>query len=80
MAELAFSVFIVLFFGMLFIRNAMVFNVRREFIDYFYDEDPLGRNNGYIFHDKVPSYDVMLWKFWVWPLSRFYPAYHNRKR
>lgn len=80
MAVCILSVLLVSFFGMLFIRNTMVFNVRREFIDYFYDEDPLGFKAGAIFSEHLPSYGDMLWKFWVWPLSKFYPAYHNRNR
>lgn len=50
------------------------------FIKYFYEEDPDGYAAGKRFHESLPSYDEMLWKFWVWPLSKFYPAYRNRNK
>ena len=62
------------------IRNNMVHKTRREFIEFFYHCDPNGYDVGNEFDDYVPSYDEMLFKFWVFPLSRFYPAYHNRNR
>ena len=62
------------------IRNQLVYIARGRFIDYFYEEDPNGYAAGKQFHDALPSYEVMLWKFWVWPLSKFYPAYRNRNK
>lgn len=62
------------------IRNNIVHSARGKFIDYFYDQDPNGYSSGARFCDVVPSYDYMLLKFWVFPLSSFYPAYHNRNR
>lgn len=61
-------------------RIQFVYLARQRFIEFFYNEDPNGHASGRRFHDEIPSYDEMLWKFWVWPLSSFYPAYHNRKR
>lgn len=68
------------FFAYMLIRNSAVADARIGFIKYFYEEDPDGYAAGKRFHEALPSYDEMLWKFWVWPLSRFYPAYRNRNR
>lgn len=68
------------FFAYMFIRNSAVADARIGFIKYFYEEDPDGYAAGKRFHEALPSYDEMLWKFWVWPLSRFYQAYRNRNR
>lgn len=62
------------------IRNNMVYKTRREFMEFFYHHDPNGYDAGKKFHDQVPSYDEMLFRFWVFPLSSFYPAYHNRNK
>lgn len=66
------------FFVYMLIRNQFVYIARRRFIDYFYEEDLGGYVSGHRFHEVLPSYDEMLWKFWIWPLSKFYPAYRNR--
>lgn len=68
------------FFAYIFIRNSAVSDARIGFIKFFYEEDPDGYAAGKRFHEVYPSYDEMLWKFWVWPLSKFYPAYRNRNR
>lgn len=68
------------FFAYMFIRNSAVADARIGFIKYFYEEDLDGHAAGKRFHESLPSYDEMLWKFWVWPLSKFYPAYRNRNR
>lgn len=68
------------FLAYMFIRNSAVADARIGFIKYFYEEDPDGYAAGKRFHEVLPSYDEMLWKFWVWPLSKFYPAYRNRNR
>lgn len=68
------------FFAYMFIRNSAVADARIGFIKYFYEEDLDGYAAGKRFHESLPSYDEMLWKFWVWPLSKFYPAYRNRNR
>lgn len=68
------------FFAYMFIRNSAVADARIGFIKYFYEEDTDGYAAGKRFHEALPSYDEMLWKFWVWPLSKFYPAYRNRNR
>lgn len=62
------------------VRNDMVHSANKKFIEYFYYQDQNGYIAGNRFEDVVPSYDYMLLKFWVFPLSSFYPAYHNRKR
>lgn len=62
------------------VRNNMVHSENNKFIEYFYYQDQNGHIAGNRFEDVVPSYDYMLLKFWVFPLSSFYPAYHNRKR
>ena len=68
------------FFAYMFIRNSAVADARIGFIKYFYEEDPNGYAAGKRFHEELPSYDEMLWKFWVWPLSKFYQAYRNRNK
>lgn len=62
------------------IRNNMVHKARQDFMEFFYHCDPNGYEAGKKFHEHVPSYDKMLLKFWIFPLSSFYPAYHNRNR
>lgn len=62
------------------VRNNMVLKANLEFIEYFYHHDPDGYAAGRRLEDVVPSYDYMFFKFWVYPLSSFYPAYHNRNR
>lgn len=47
------------------IRNNMVYKTRREFMEFFYHHDPNGYDAGNKFHDQVPSYDEMLFRFWV---------------
>lgn len=71
---------VMMFFAYMFIRNFAVADARIGFIKYFYEEDPDGYAAGKRFHESLPSYDEMLWRFWVWPLSKFYPAYRNRNR
>lgn len=61
-------------------RNEAIHEARLRFIDYFYQQDPDEYAAGKRFHDALPSYDEMFWKFWVCPLSKFYPAYRNRNR
>lgn len=68
------------FLAYMFIRNSAVADARIGFIKYFYEEDPDGYAAGKRFHEELPSHDEMLWKFWVWPLSKFYPAYRNRNK
>lgn len=74
---LIFSTFAVLYF---FIRNILVYRERNKFIDFFYDVDEKGYCAGNKLRDCICTYDEMMIKFWIFPLSRFYPAYHNRKR
>lgn len=80
MVGLVICLIVVAFFLYLLIRNQFIFLIRGRFIDFFYEEDHDGYASGKRFHETIPSYDEMLWKFWVWPLSSFYPAYRNRKR
>ena len=68
------------FFVYILIRNQLVYIARGRFINYFYEEDLNGYDAGKRFNEALPSYDEMLWKFWVWPLSKFYPACRNRNR
>lgn len=80
MIEIILTLIVTMFFVYILIRNQLVYISRGRFIDYFYEEDPDGYAAGKQFHESLPSYDEMLWKFWVWPLSKFYPAYRNRNR
>ncbi len=76
---LAFLLSLLAFCWYMLIRNVMVGICYGKFIDYFYHFDG-EHSSGKKFSQVVPSYDEMMFKFWVWPLSSFYPAYHNRKR
>ena len=69
-----------LFCFYMLVRNKAIHEARLRFIDYFYHQDPDGYAAGKRFHDALPGYDEMFWKFWVWPLSKFYPAYRNRNK
>lgn len=80
MIEIILALIVMVFFVYILIRNQLVYIAHGRFIDYFYTEDPDGYASGKLFHESLPSYDEMLWKFWVWPLSKFYPAYRNRNR
>lgn len=80
MVAMILSIIVTVFFVYILIRNQLVYIVRVGFIKYFYEEDPDGYAAGKRFHESLPSYDEMLWRFWVWPLSKFYPAYRNRNR
>lgn len=80
MAATILTLIVTAFFVYIMIRNQLVYIARGRFIDHFYTEDPDGYASGKRFHEALPSYDEMLWKFWVWPLSKFYPAYRNRNR
>lgn len=68
------------FIAYMLVRNNAVADARIVFIKFFYEEDHDGYAAGRRLHESLPSYDEMLWKFWVWPLSKFYPAYRNRNR
>lgn len=78
MVAIIFGLIVMVFFVYILIRNQIVYIARGRFINFFYEEDPNGYAAGKRFHEALPSYDEMLWKFWVWPLSKFYPAYRNR--
>lgn len=80
MAATILTLIVTAFFVYILIRNQLIYIARGRFINYFYTEDHDGCAAGKIFHEALPSYDEMLWKFWVWPLSKFYPAYRNRNR
>lgn len=80
MAATILTLIVTAFFVYILIRNQLVYIARWRFINYFYTEDPDGYSSGKMFHEALPSYDEMLWKFWVWPLAKFYPAYRNRNR
>lgn len=80
MEAIILALIVTVFCVYILIRNQLVYIYRGRFIDFFYEEDPDGYASGRRFHDALPSYDEMFWKFWVWPLSKFYPAYRNRNR
>lgn len=80
MASTILALTVTVFFIYILIRNQFVYIERGRFIKYFYEEDPEGYAAGKRFHEALPSYDEMLYKFWVWPLSKFYPAYRNRNK
>lgn len=80
MAVTILTLIVTAFFVYILIRNQLVYIARGRFINYSYEEDPDGYATGKRFHEALPSYDEMLWKLWVWPLSKFYPAYRNRNR
>lgn len=80
MAAIILALIVTVFFVYILIRNQLVYRERHKFIDFFYYEDTDYSELGMRFNDRVASYDEMMWKFWVWPLSKFYPAYRNRNR
>lgn len=55
------------FCSYMLIRNKEIFNFRWKMID----KD----NNKY---KQLPSYDYMMWHFWVWPLDKFLPKENNQ--
>lgn len=80
MIDMILALIVMVFFVYILIRNQLVYIASIRFINFFYEEDPERYAAGKRFHESLPSYDEMLWKFWVWPLSKFYPAYRNRNR
>jgi len=48
------------FAGYMLYRNQMVYQYRRQMID-----------TDMVKYETLPSYDHMMAKFWVWPLSKF---------
>lgn len=80
MVVIILTLVVTVFLVYILIRNQLVYITRCRFINYFHEKDPGGYTAGKRFHEALPSYDEMLWKFWVWPLSKFYPAYRNRNR
>lgn len=71
---------ILLFCLYMLVRNMMVGAIYLRFIEYFYHGDPDGYRAGNRFRNHVISYEEMMFKFWVWPLSSFYPSYDAHKR
>lgn len=54
---------VMVFIAYMFVRNSAVADARIGFIKFFYEEDPYGYASGKRFHESLPSYDEMLWKF-----------------
>jgi hypothetical protein len=46
-------------------RNSCVFSYRMKVLD------QCKRENSLASYDKLPSYNYMMYKFWVWPMSSF---------
>lgn len=80
MAATILALIVMVFFIYILIRNQFVYIERCRFINYLYKEDPEGYAAGKRFHEALPSYNEMLWKFWVWPMSKFYPEYRKGKK
>lgn len=60
----------------MFVRNELVFKIRMSMLDDAYALSRRDATNEIYEHnyfDMVPSNKLMLYKFWVWPLSKFYP-------
>lgn len=55
----------ILFFGAYMLaRNELVYRFRMRVLD---------GKDGLRLHDSLPPYEVMVHRFWVWPLERFFP-------
>jgi hypothetical protein len=72
------SLFIV-FFGYMHYRNFKVFDYRGELNSNIFKKNmeliESGKYNDKTKYryDVFPSYNYMLWNFWVWPLDKFLP-------
>jgi hypothetical protein len=58
------------------VRNELVYSYRQRLNDEWYQQSVSRVNQGDYRSLPHPnhrvSYDDMVWRFWVWPLSRFY--------
>jgi hypothetical protein len=59
MLILKFYAIMALFVIFLFIRNEWVFRKR------------IGLIPNYLEYKKLPSYDYMMWHFWIWDIEKF---------
>ncbi len=50
--------------GIITVRNPWVYKRRMEFIEKYFIND--GEH-----YRSLPSYDIMLWKFWIWDITKF---------
>jgi len=58
---------VALFFGMfMLLRNEWVCKVRLKCLD-----DSKWTGGGHDPYDRLPSYDFMLYRFWVWDINKF---------
>lgn len=74
---LGLSISIIIFSLYMLIRNILVHDYRMKLIG----KDRLFLNNAIkngldvkdedFYYKKLPSYDTILFRFWVWPLSKF---------
>ena len=53
---------VAVFLLLLLWRNTRVYRFRNELLWADWDR-----------FQQLPSYDAMMWRFWVWPLRRFLP-------
>ena len=49
--------------GLFWVRNDWTYSVRRKLL----------RSN-MIAYDQLPSYNYMLWHFWIWDIDKFLPS------
>lgn len=65
MANVILTLIVTAFFVYILIRNQLIYIARGRFVKFFHEEDHDGYASGKRFHEALPSYDEMLWKFWV---------------
>lgn len=71
--------FLLTFIVYMMVRNFLVHREMLRMISFYYLESE-HKGSALNMDNVMPSYEEMLFRFWVWPLSGFYSAYHNRKR
>lgn len=86
MKELMIVIIVLGFIGVLFclfmafVRNNLVYNVRKKAINIIYNNRVVGDGSlDWNIHDRV-SYEKMMWDFSKWKFSQFYPELVEKKK
>lgn len=75
------SIFILVFWIIIVIRIIICAIIQRKMIDFYYSDKSGWDTHQQSMFDAYPQLDTfkMIFKFWVWPMSKFYPEYRKGK-
>lgn len=76
------SIFILVFWIIIVIRIIICAVIQRKMIDFYYSDESGWDTHQQSMFDAYPQLDTfkMIFKFWVWPMSKFYPEYRKGKK